>query len=150
MEKALGKQQSKILSWAKNCFFAKCQKFVFILLKNCHRKELLTDRLTVWPDVEIKSSPRFSESCRKKPRLVLLKDVALHFNPKSNHQFGYFLKRICHQDFSKIAQSGHTSWPTEQPCKVWRIFLAPSVQIPLLETDQHLQPKKLEWNVSET
>ena len=23
-------------------------------------------------------------------------------------------------------------------------FLAPSVQIPLLETDQHLQPKKLE------
>ena len=26
---------------------------------------------------------------------------------------GYFLKKLCHQDFSKIAQSGHTAEDTQ-------------------------------------
>ena len=32
---------------------------------------------------------------------------------KVTTKFGYFLKKICHQDLSKIAQSGHTDRTTK-------------------------------------
>ena len=63
----------------------------------------------VWPDIEIKSSPKFSRSCQK-VALAVLTEILLFFqnSPNCCHHLGYFCKKLCHQKLSEIAQSGHT------------------------------------------
>ena len=42
--------------------------------------------------------------------VVFTKEWCFSLEPqKVIRNFGYFLKKICHKDFSKIAQSGHTA-----------------------------------------
>ena len=60
-----------------------------------------------------KKQPKFFKSGPKKePRQFLLQYYAFHCSPKCYNNFLLFLKNICHQNFSEIAQSGHTGFTT--------------------------------------
>ena len=63
----------------------------------------------VWPDAEILSRPNISKSCRKSSYSSLCKKMDVFKTAQTvNIHLGYFCKKICHQELSKIAQSGHT------------------------------------------
>ena len=62
---------------------------------------------TVWPDVKIKSSPIFPIVNLKESTDVL--DWIVPFFKMAPKYLGYFFKKICSQDLSRIAQSGHTA-----------------------------------------
>ena len=56
----------------------------------------------VWPDVEIKCSPSFSKRCLKWSHGSFHKSIMFFtLAQKIIINFGYFLKKVCHQDFSK-------------------------------------------------
>ena len=64
----------------------------------------------MWPDVGIKSGPSFQIAGQKESTEVLnVKVPYFKIAPKVTKNFDYFLKKICSQDYSKIAQSGHTA-----------------------------------------
>ena len=48
--------------------------------------------------------------------------VVLKIAQKVNIHLGYFIKKICHQELSKIAQSGHT----DQGLSGFYTYLSPS------------------------
>ena len=79
---------------------------------------LLIDLAAVGPDVEIKSSPSFAKTCSFYQRIMLFT-----FTQKVVINFGKFLKKICHQDFPKITQCGHTVLPS---AKCWLDSPSPS------------------------
>ena len=64
----------------------------------------------VWPDSEIKSSPKFSKSCQKLASADITLKVIFNSAQKVTVHLGYFWKKICSQELSKIAQSGHTDY----------------------------------------
>ena len=69
-----------------------------------------TNPQPVWPDVEIKSSPIFPMFAQKESTEILNWKVPFFkIAPKVIKYLGYFLTKICSQDLSKIAQSGHTA-----------------------------------------
>ena len=63
----------------------------------------------MWPDYEIKSSPSFPKVAPKGTTVVFTEVLCFPtVAQKVIINVGYFLKKICHPDFPKIAQSGHT------------------------------------------
>ena len=63
----------------------------------------------MWPNVEIKRSPNFTISSLKSCHSsVYLKGVFFKGAHKVNEYLGNLSEKICHQNLSKIAQSGHT------------------------------------------
>ena len=63
---------------------------------------------TVRPDVEMKGSPIFPKVAQKVATAVCSKVLVLQNRQKLCTHFGYFSKKICHQELSKNAHSGHT------------------------------------------
>ena len=66
----------------------------------------------VRPDVGLKSSPITIKSCPKNSHSTFYsKSAVFKIAPILTKYFGFFWKKICQQEFSKIAQSGHTDSP---------------------------------------
>ena len=64
----------------------------------------------VWPDVEIKRNPIFPiVSQRESNEILNWKIPFFKRAQKVTKYLGYFLKKICSQDFSKFAQSFQTA-----------------------------------------
>ena len=62
----------------------------------------------VRPDIELKSSTTVSRSFQKVAvftEVLWFFKIAQIFSP----DLGYFCNKLCHQELSKIAQSGHTA-----------------------------------------
>ena len=58
-----------------------------------------------------KKCPIIPKSCPKRATTVFfLKSAVFNMSSKAPKYLGYFLKKICHQEFSKIAQSGRTAF----------------------------------------
>ena len=53
---------------------------------------------------------KISNSCPKGIHKSFKLKCPMQNRPKSYQKFGLFLKKICSQDYSKIAQSGHTAF----------------------------------------
>ena len=74
----------------------------------------LLKRRTGWrsmrPNDAIKSSQNSPNVAQKVATVVFTLVLMINQQPKqvTRRYFGYFCKKICHQDLSKIAQSGHT------------------------------------------
>ena len=67
----------------------------------------------VWPDVGVKKLPNVSKSCRNNFHISFIhKLIYFKIARKTPIFLGYFCKQICWQELSKVAQSGHTGWPT--------------------------------------
>ena len=63
----------------------------------------------VWPEIEVKSSQKFSRMAQKVATVVSTWKVMFFKRvPKVTRHLGYFWKKICQQELSKIVQSGHT------------------------------------------
>ena len=63
----------------------------------------------MWPDVRIKSCQIFPKSWPKSKHSSLTYNCSVFKIAQKVAKFlGYFCMKICHQDPSKIAQSGHT------------------------------------------
>ena len=66
------------------------------------------EAVPVWPDARLKSSSIFTKVSQKKPKLFLHLKRGFRKAHKVAQCLGYFCKRICLQDFSKVAQSDYT------------------------------------------
>ena len=68
---------------------------------------------SVWPDIWIKSSPKFPKVAQKIAKQFLYKSSVFRKQLKiSPNVWTTFVKEICCQELSKIAQSGHTDAST--------------------------------------
>ena len=66
------------------------------------------EAVPVWPDARLKSSSIFTKVSQKKPKLFLHLKRGFRKAHKVAQCLGYICKRICLQDFSKVAQSDYT------------------------------------------
>ena len=62
----------------------------------------------MWPDVGIKNYPNSPKVAHKVDTAVFAFKMVFLNSPKVIKYSGYFCKKICCQELSKIAQSGHT------------------------------------------
>ena len=91
----------------------------------------------VWPDVEIKSCPKFFQKLPKNS-LTSLASKAMVFTTAQNvtKHLGYFCNKICYQYIPKIVQSGHTDFNEKSWClstesinkRIWEKFKLPWAQ----------------------
>ena len=64
----------------------------------------------VWPDARMKSSPIFTKVAQiGAEEAFYAKRYVFTIAQKVAQYLSLFCKRICLQDFSKVAQSGHTA-----------------------------------------
>ena len=83
-------------------------KNVWIKVKRTFGIGTTTAWWSVWPDGEI-SSPIFYKSCPKSIHTDWCKKFHFSQCPKIVAKYlGFFCKKLCSQELSKIAQSGHT------------------------------------------
>ena len=81
----------------------------------CRRSKLITTKRWVTRNCSVTrrrniKSPKISKSCPKDDQSgLLIKMDAFKTAQKVNICLGYFCKKICHQNLSKIAKSGHTA-----------------------------------------
>ena len=78
----------------------------------------------MWPDAGLKKLPNFFQKLTKYLiSMAFFKLIDLFKNyPKVNNFLGYFWVRICCQELSKIAQSGHTEVDFSFECKNLKTF----------------------------
>ena len=82
---------------------------IFFICKTIDLNNFILE--SAWPDVGIKSCSNFSQSCPKWVATAVFVYKARFYNSqKVTKYLGYFSKKICHQEVSKIAQSGHPAW----------------------------------------
>ena len=92
------------------------------------------------PDDWIQSCPNLSKSCPKSSHSSFyLKIASFKITWKVSNYFGYFCKKICRQELSKIAQSGHTG-PSSNRFK-WRFILLSKLDGRCWQTQALMQTK---------
>ena len=65
---------------------------------------------SVWPDVRVKSSPNVSKSYSRISYISFqIRVMFFKIAEKVANKLSYFCEKFCHEELSKIAQTGHTA-----------------------------------------